>query len=220
MAYFDPGYFKKKPIKSRSVVKRSIKNKFHAWKLSSQYYDGHRNNGYGGFKYDGRWLKILPKIIKKYKIKENAKILDLGCKKGFIMKDFKILLPNCEVWGIEDHKYPIINAEKEIKSKIIKSKYYDIPFEDNYFDFTIGFSSCYRYNFYDLVETIKEIKRVSKKSFITLGAYSNEKNRIIFNKWSLLGTTILHEKEWIELFKLLKFSGDYYFTTANKLNLC
>ena len=75
------------------------------------------------------------------------------------MKDFKILLPNCEVWGIEDHKYPITNAEKEIKSKIIKSKYYDIPFEDNYFDFTIGFSSIYRYNFYDLVETIKEIKK-------------------------------------------------------------
>ena len=220
MIFLVNGINKKKPIKSRSVIKRSIKNKFHAWKLSNQYYDGHRNNGYGGFKYDGRWLKILPKIIKKYKIKENAKILDLGCKKGFIMKDFKILLPNCEVWGIEDHKYPIINAEKEIKSKIIKSKYYDIPFEDNYFDFTIGFSSIYRYNFYDLVETIKEIKRVSKKSFITLGAYSNEKNRVIFNKWSLLGTTILHEKEWIELFKLLKFSGDYYFTTANKLNLC
>ena len=218
MAHFNFGYFKIKT--NRKVKPMSINKKIIAWQKGKEFYDGSRQNGYGGFKYDGRWLKILPKIIKKYKIKENAKILDLGCKKGFIMKDFKILLPNCEVWGIEDHKYPIINAEKEIKSKIIKSKYYDIPFEDNYFDFTIGFSSIYRYNFYDLVETIKEIKRVSKKSFITLGAYSNEKNRVIFNKWSLLGTTILHEKEWIELFKLLKFSGDYYFTTANKLNLC
>tara|TARA_Y100001958_G_C21172347_1_gene503874 strand:- start:303 stop:965 length:663 start_codon:yes stop_codon:yes gene_type:complete len=220
MSYFDPGYFKKKPVKSRKVIQRSVKNKFKAWQLSKEYYDGDRNNGYGGFKYDGRWLKILPKIIKKYKLKENAKILDLGCKKGFIMKDFKILLPNSEVWGIEDHIYPIRNSEKEIRSSIIKSNYYDIPFEDNYFDFTIGFSSIYRYNFYDLIRTINEIKRVSRKSFITLGAYSNEKNRVIFNKWSLLGTTILHQKEWIELFKLLKFKGDYYFTTANKLNLC
>ena len=100
------------------------------------------------------------------------------------------------MWGIEDHDYPIHKAEKEIKNKIIKSKYYNIPFEDKYFDVVIAFSSIYRYNFYDIIETLKEIKRVSKKSFITSGAFSNEKNRVIFNKWSLLGTTILHEKDW------------------------
>ena len=71
----------------------------------------------------------------------------------------------------------------------------------------------------DLIENNQNLYS-PKKSFVTLGAYSNEKNRVIFNQWSLLGTTILHEKEWIELFKLLKFKGDYYFTTANKLNLC
>ncbi len=220
MPYFDPGYFKKKPIRSRKTISRSIQNKFEAWKLSKEYYDGHRDNGYGGFNYDARWLKILPKIIKRYKLKNHSRILDLGCKKGFIMKDMNLLLPKSDVWGIEDHDYPIHKAEKEIKSKIIKSKYYNIPFEDKYFDFVIAFSSIYRYNFYDIIETLKEIKRVSKKSFITLGAFSNEKNRVIFNKWSLLGTTILHEKDWVKLFKLLKFNGDYYFTTAEKLNLC
>lgn len=220
MPYFDPEYFKKKPIKSRKVVKRTIKNKFYAWQLSKEYYDGHRNNGYGGFNYDGRWLKLLPKFIKKYNLKKNAKILDLGCKKGFIMKDFKILLPKAEVWGIEDHDYPIFHAEKEIKSNIIKSPYYNIPFKNNHFDLVIGFSSIYRYNFFDMINTIKEIKRVSKNSFVTLGAYSNIKNRNIFYNWSLLGTTILHEKEWVQLFKLLNYKGDYYFTTAEKLNLC
>ena len=110
------------------------------------------------------------------------------------MKDFKILLPKAEVWGIEDHDYPIFNAEKEIKSNIIKSPYYNIPFKNNHFDLVIGFSSIYRYNFFDMINTIKEIKRVSKNSFVTLGAYSNIKNRNIFYNWSLLGTTILHEK--------------------------
>jgi len=219
MPYFDPQYFKRKPLKLRNV-ERTVRNKFLAWKLGKEYYDGHRDNGYGGFTYDGRWLGLLPRIIKRYNLKKNARILDLGCKKGFIMKDFKIILPECEVWGIEDHDYPIRNSEKEVKSQIIKSKYYKIPFEDNYFDFVIGFSSIYRYNFYDLIKTIKEIKRVSKKSFITIGAFKNEKERVIFNKWSLLGTTILHKKEWVDLFKILKFKGDYYFTTAKSLNLC
>ena len=83
----------------------------------------------------------------------------------------------------------------------------------------IGFSSIYKYNFQDVVKTIREINRVSKKSFFTIASYSNKKEREIFEKWTLLGTTILSKKEWLELFKFLKYRGDYYFTTAKSLNL-
>ena len=219
MPYFDPGYFKKKTLVNRTV-KRSIKNKLKAWELGKEYYDGDRNNGYGGFNYDGRWLKLLPKIIKRYKLTNKSKILDLGCKKGFIMKDLKILLPQSKIVGIEDHTYPIKNSEKEIKKNIIYSKYYKIPFNDKYFDLVIGFSSIYKYNFIDVVQTIKEINRVSQKSFFTVASYTNEKEKKLFDRWTLLGTTILHKKEWLELFKILKYKGDYYFTTAKSLNLC
>jgi len=218
MPYFDPGYFKKKILVNRSV-KRSIKNKLTAWELGKEYYDGDRNNGYGGFNYDGRWLKLLPKIIKRYKLTNKSKILDLGCKKGFIMKDLKILLPESEIWGIEDHVYPVKNAEKEIKSSIILSEYYKIPFKKNYFDFVIGFSSIYKYNFQDVIKIIAEINRVSKKSFFTVAAYSNEKEKKVFDDWTLLGTTVLNKKDWIKLFKIIGYKSDYYFTTAKALNL-
>ncbi len=218
MAYFDPKYFKKKSKVNR-VVTRKLKNKFIAWELSEQYYDGDRNNGYGGFSYDGRWLNLLPKFIKRYNLNNNSKILDLGCKKGFIMKDLKILLPRAKVYGIEDHLYPIKNAEKEIKKNIIFSNYYKIPFKKNYFDLIIGFSSIYKYNFIDVVKTIKEINRVSKNSFFTVASYSNKKDKELFDKWTLLGTTILQKKEWKQLFKILNYKGDYYFTTAKSLNL-
>ena len=218
MTYFDPGYFKKKKNINR-VVNRKIKNKFIAWGLDKEYYDGDRNNGYGGFSYDGRWLKLLPKFIKRYKLSNKSRILDLGCKKGFIMKDLNILLPKAKIFGIEDHKYPIKYAEREIKKNIIYSNYYDIPFKKNYFDLVIGFSSIYKYNFYDVVKTIKEINRVSKKSFITVGSYSNNKEKQLFDKWTLLGTTVLQKKDWVELFKILDYTGDYYFTTPKSLNL-
>ena len=218
MPYFDPGYFKKKTVVNRTV-KRSIKNKLLAWNLDRDYYDGNRNNGYGGFNYDGRWLKLLPKIIKRYKLTNKSKILDLGCKKGFIMKDLKILLPQSKIVGIEDHIYPIKKAEKEIKKNIIFNNYYQIPFKKNFFDLVIGFSSIYKYNFIDVVKTIKEINRVSKNSFFTVASYSNKREKELFDKWTLLGTTILEKKEWIQLFKILNYKGDYYFTTAKSLNL-
>jgi len=218
MPYFDPKYFKKKSKVNR-VVTRKLKNKFIAWKLDREYYDGDRNNGYGGFSYDGRWLDLLPRFIKRYNLNNKSKILDLGCKKGFIMRDLKTLLPRAKVYGIEDHIYPIKNAEKEIKKKIIFSNYYDIPFKKNYFDLVIGFSSIYKYNFIDVVKTIKEINRVSKQSFITIASYSTKKEKEIFYKWTLLGTTVLHKKEWMEIFKLTKYKGDFYFTTPKSLNL-
>ena len=34
---------------------RTIKNKIIASYRDERYYDGERDNGYGGYKYDGRW---------------------------------------------------------------------------------------------------------------------------------------------------------------------
>ena len=76
----------KKTWQARSGLSKkiTIKKNSNAWKLDRGYYDGNRLNGYGGFKYDGRWLNLLPKLIKKYNLTKDSKFLDLGCKKGFI----------------------------------------------------------------------------------------------------------------------------------------
>ena len=83
----------------------------------------------------------------------------------------------------------------------------------------IGFSSIYKYNFQDVVKIIKEIKRVSKKSFFTVASYKSNQEKELFENWTLIGTTILSEKDWKKLFKILSYKGDYYFTTAKSLNL-
>ena len=62
--HFDIGYFKKTlKIRAKVSKKRTIFNKIKAWELGKDYYDGNRLDGYGGFKYDGRWKKLLPKIV-------------------------------------------------------------------------------------------------------------------------------------------------------------
>ena len=110
-SHFDIGYFKK-PVKIRAKVakERTVINKMYAWELGKEYYDGNRLNGYGGFKYDGRWQKLLPKIIKKYKLTKKSKVLDLGCKKGFLLKDLNILIPGIKSYGVENHTYALKKA--------------------------------------------------------------------------------------------------------------
>ena len=64
MSYFDTKFFKKKSKVNR-VITRKLKNEFIEWELGKEYYDGDRNNGYGGFLYDGRWLDLLSKAEEK-----------------------------------------------------------------------------------------------------------------------------------------------------------
>jgi SAM-dependent methyltransferase len=217
--HIDIGYFKK-PVKVRARVakERTVINKMYAWQLDKEYYDGSRLNGYGGFKYDGRWLKLLPKIIKRYKLKKSSKVLDLGCKKGFLLKDLNILIPGIKSYGIENHPYAL---KKSIKcnSKLIQSEYYNIPFKDKYFDFVIAFNSLYMHNLGDVIKSLREIERVSKKSYIVLASGENNEERNRFYKWTLIGTSILLKKEWRTLFKKIKFSGDYYFSSAKSLGV-
>lgn len=217
--HFDIGYFKK-PVKVRGKVakERSVSNKIKAWELGKDYYDGNRLNGYGGFKYDGRWQKMLPKIIKRYKLSNKSKVLDLGCKKGFLLKDLNILLPGVNSVGIENHSYALKNSVK-CQSKLIQSEYYKIPFKDKYFDFVIAFNSLYMYNLGDVIKSLKEIERVSKKSYIVLASGENDKERNKFYRWTLIGTSILLQKEWKKLFNQVGFTGDYYFSSAKSLGV-
>ena len=217
--HIDIGYFKK-PLKVRSKVakKRSVINKMYAWRLDKDYYDGSRLNGYGGFKYDGRWLKLLPPIIKRYKLTKKSKVLDLGCKKGFLLKDLNLLIQGIKSYGIENHPYPLKKAVK-CKSKLIRSEYTKLPFKNKSLDFVIAFNSLYMQNLGDVIKSLKEIERVSKKSFIVLASGENDEERNKFYKWTLIGTSILLKREWKTLFKKIGFKGDYYFSSAKSLGV-
>jgi SAM-dependent methyltransferase len=220
MPHFDINYYSKEV--KRKTKKISIEKKFLAWSKGRAFYDGKRSMGYGGYKYDKRWLKLLPKIIKRYKLNSKSKVLDLGCKKGFLIYDLKQLIPGIECRGVEDHIYPIKYAKKDVKSDIKYSKYYDLPFKNKYFDFIIGFSSIYTYNFGDLISIFKEIKRVSKnnkKIYITVAAYENKSDFLKIMDWTTLSSTILSKKDWFKFFRKVKYNGDYFFTTPKVLGL-
>ncbi len=109
---------------------------------------------------------------------------------------------------------------ESVKKCIQKASFIELPFNNGEFDFVIAIGPVYTLNLGDAIKCLKEIQRVSKgKSFITLGSYTNKEQFHLFRDWTLLGTTILHEQEWIEVMKHAGYSGDYKFTGAKSLNL-
>ncbi|MBT5869719.1 MAG: class I SAM-dependent methyltransferase [Nitrospinaceae bacterium] len=220
MRYFDINYPHSSAKRVVARGNRTLKNQIVAWGLSKEYYDGDRANGYGGFKYDGRWAKIMPTLLEEYGLTEGSSVLDIGCKKGFFLHDLKNAIPGAKVRGIENHSYPIECAMEDVKEDIILSPYQDLPFQDGEFDFILAFASIYMLSLGDIIKTLKEIQRVGKgKSYITLGAYRSPEQKELFLDWTLLGTTVLHEDEWIEILEYTGYTGDYYFTSAETLHL-
>ena len=220
MREFDIGYPHSKVTRVVREGSRSIENKIIAWGLDKKYYDGERENGYGGYHYDGRWATIMPSIIKKYKLSQDASVLDVGCKKGFFLHDLKQALPGVKLKGVENHPYPIEQAMDSIKESLVLCPYEKLPFKDNSFDFVMAFASIYMLSFGDVLNSLREIQRVGKgASYVTLGAYRTKEEKELFLEWTLLGTTVLHEEEWLEVFKETGYTGDYFFSSAKSLHL-
>lgn len=214
-------YPQPKNIRYVSKDLRTIDSKIIASYRDREYYDGDRKNGYGGYKYDGRWREIAKFMYEEYSLDKNSSILQLGCEKGFLISDFKTLFPSINISGTEISEYAIANSMDNIKSNIVKvDSLSNIPFQTKSFDLVIAIGVVYCLNLSDTIKTIKEIERVCKgKSFITLGAYEDDESLRLFKMWSVLGSTILHTDEWREVLKHCNYTGDYTFVTAKTLNL-
>ncbi len=220
MAEFDIGYPHSKVKRIVNNNSRTISNRIIAYSLGKEYYDGARENGYGGFYYDGRWKEIVPRIIDRYNLTSKSAVLDVGCKKGFFLHDLKDALPDIKIQGIENHTYPLDNAMASIKPFLNLSQYESLPYKNNEYDFIMAFASIYMLNLGGVLNALKEIQRVGKgKSYVTLGAYETKEERNFLLDWTLIGTTILHVDEWLEVFKDTGYTGDYYFTTPTALGL-
>tara|TARA_Y100000591_G_scaffold329934_1_gene359607 strand:- start:1117 stop:1773 length:657 start_codon:yes stop_codon:yes gene_type:complete len=186
-----------------------------ARKFDKEFFDGERKYGYGGYTYNIKyWNSVVQDIYKYYKLKENAKILDVGCGKGFMLFDFKLNYPNLIVKGIDISKYAISNAIKEVKENLLVSSCDNIPFPDNYFDLVISINTIHNLDLKGCAKSLKEISRVSNKhKFIIVDAYSNNDEKKRMFEWNLTAKTIMHKKEWIKFFKQNNYDGDYYWFT-------
>ena len=58
----------------------------------------------------------------------------MGCGKGFMLYDFRNIIPQINVRGIDISEYAIENSLPEIKDCLSVANAINLPFENNSFD--------------------------------------------------------------------------------------
>ncbi len=176
------------------------------------YWDGDRRWGYGGMKYDGRWLKVAEAMAEHYGIKPGDKILDIGCGKGFLMYDFTQAVPEVEVFGLDISKYAKEHAKEEVRDSIITGNARKLPWEDDFFDLVLSVNTLHNLPNFDLDSALKEMERVGKqKKYLCVESYRSEEEKANLLYWQLTCEAFCSPEEWEWWFEKTGYTGDHSF---------
>lgn len=183
-----------------------------AKRFDKDFWDGDRRHGYGGYRYDGRWRQVAEELIKTYNLDRNAKILDVGCGKGFLLYEFKQLLPECTIAGFDISQYAIENAKEEIRPRLhVYNASEPYPYGDKEFDLVISITTLHNLHIYELKNALKEIERVGKSKYIAVESYNNEQQLFNLQCWALTCEAFYKTQEWIWIYSEFGYTGDYEF---------
>ena len=194
-------------IASKTDSDRSLARQF-----GRDFFDGNRNHGYGGFNYSPRfWQPVIPTFQQHWNLDKNSSVLDVGCAKGFMMHDLAELIPGVTVKGVDISEYAVAHAIDDMKPHVQVACATKLPFPDKSFDITISINTVHNLEREECAMALQEIERVSRKgSYITVDAYRNSEEKKRMDAWNLTAKTIMSVEEWVQFFKEVGYTGDYF----------
>ena len=151
----------KRPIDERAKLITDEHRRI-ARQFDKEFFDGDRLTGYGGYNYHPRfWTDTVRRFRDYYRLAPNARVLDIGCGKGFMMYDFKLLMPELDIHGIDISQYAYEHAKPEVKPLITVANAKKLPFDDNAFDLVIAINTLHNLPLAECKQALREIERVS-----------------------------------------------------------
>lgn len=180
-----------------------------ASQFGSDYWDGLRQHGYGGYHYDGRWRSVAEAMAVHYKLNSSMKILDVGCGKGFLLYELMQVIPGIEVSGIDISEYAIENSKLEVAPFLQVGSASDLPYKNQSFDLVLSMGVLHNLYNYDLHQALKEIERVGRlNKYVMVESYRNEREKANLIYWQLTCRAFHTPEEWQWTLQQGGYTGD------------
>jgi SAM-dependent methyltransferase len=186
-----------------------------AKRFDREYFDGDRGQGYGGYRYDGRWVPVAQRIRDHYRLSAGQRVLDVGCAKGFLLHDLREAVPGLEVVGLDISGYAIAQAMADVRPRLVRGSAERLPFVEGSFDLVISINTVHNLGRTACVRSLAEIERVTRRHrYVQVDSWLNESQREKFERWQLTAQTYSHPNGWRRLFAEAGYRGDYYWTVT------
>jgi ubiquinone/menaquinone biosynthesis C-methylase UbiE len=184
--------------------------------FGKEYFDGDRLYGYGGYRYHPRfWTETVRHIRDHYGLADNAHVLDVGCAKGFMLHDFKQLMPQLNVAGIDVSPYALDNAIETVKPHLRLGNARSLPYPDRSFDLVLAINVIHNLPLEECKQALRELQRVTRRhAFLVVDAWRSPEERARLEAWILTCKTYMHVDDWKKLFHEVGYTGDYYWFIA------
>ena len=190
------------------------KNRAIALDFGEAYFDGPREQGYGGYTYDGRWAAVAKRIIQHFDLRPGQRVLDIGCAKGFLVKDLLETCPGLEVFGFDISRYAIENCPREVVGRLSVYDLADpLTYPNESFDAVLCINTLHNLDKPAAASALQEIQRISGgRAFVQVDAYRNDAELQLFLDWMLTAKTYMKPEHWITFFAEVGYTGDCYWT--------
>jgi ubiquinone/menaquinone biosynthesis C-methylase UbiE len=195
------------------MVDDKVRCMLKAKEYEADYWDGDRRYGYGGYRFmEGRWTPVAQALVDIYGLRSDARILDVGCGKGYLLYELKRLLPDAEVVGFDISRHGLADAKEEVRSNLFHYRAQDrYPFGDQHFDLVISLTCLHNLRIFELETALQEIERVGKSKYVMVESYRNELEQFNLQCWALTCEAFFDTASWIWLFRHFGYTGDYEF---------
>jgi ubiquinone/menaquinone biosynthesis C-methylase UbiE len=209
------------PKTKRNVEKRAEQKDESVIAISRQfgreYWDGDRKYGYGGYRYDGRWRAVAKDMIEHFGLKPGMRVLDVGCGKGFLVKDLMLECPGLQAFGLDISHYALMHCENEVVGRLHLGSAESLPFPDGSFDCVISLNTIHNLTREGAVVAMREIQRLSAgRAFVQVDSYRTPEEKEIALSWIITARFHDYPEGWLKVYSEAGYTGDYYWTIINR----
>ena len=184
-----------------------------ARRFGREYFDGDRGQGYGGYRYDGRWVPIAERMRDFYGLKPGDRILDVGCAKGFLLHDFRDVVPGIVVAGVDVSPYAIEHAMDDVRPFCVVGTADALPYPEGAFDLVVSINTVHNLELPRCRTAIREMERVSRGGkYLQVDSYRSDEEREKFERWQLTAVTYFDPDGWRGVLREAGYTGDYHWT--------
>jgi SAM-dependent methyltransferase len=183
-----------------------------ARRFDRDYWDGDRRFGYGGYTYDGRWSGVAKQLVETYSLPADARILDVGCGRGFLLHEFTRLLPGATVAGFDVSHHALETAKNEVRPHLVRHDARErFPYADRSFDLAISINALHNLPPHDAARSLAEMERVAARKYLVVESFRTVEELFNLQCWALTCESFFRPESWRWLFELSGYTGDYEF---------